>query len=101
MPTSMIAGQSYTVHITVRNTGSNTWTASGNYRLGFVGDHPPFGPVRMMLDSSASVATGQQYTFTFTITAPSTKGTYTMQYQMLEEYVIWFGQTTTTKVTVQ
>jgi hypothetical protein len=101
MPTTMVAGQTYTVHITVQNTGTTTWTAAGNYKLGFVGDHPPFGPSRILLDGSASVAPGQQYTFTFTLTAPTTPGTYTMQYRMLQELVTWFGQSTTTTVTVQ
>jgi uncharacterized membrane protein len=101
MPTIMSAGQTYTVHIAVQNTGSNTWTADWNYKLGFVGDHPPFGPSRILLDQSASVAPGQQYIFTFTIIAPNTPGTYTMQYRMVQEFVTWFGQTTVTTVTVQ
>jgi uncharacterized membrane protein len=101
MPTSMTAGQTYTVHITVQNAGTTTWTATKNYKLGFVGDNPPFGPGRIELDPSASVAPGQQYTFTFTITAPNTPSTYTMRYCMLIEGVAWFGQTTTTAITVQ
>jgi hypothetical protein len=101
VPGTMNAGQTYTVNITVQNTGSTTWTAGGNYKLGFVGDRPPFGPARVLLDPSASVAPGQQYTFTFTITAPTTPGTYTMQYRMVQESVTWFGQSTTTSVTAQ
>jgi len=101
VPTTMTAGQTYTVRITVQNTGTTTWTAAKNYKLGFVGDNPPFGPGRIYLDPSASVAPGQQYSFTFTITAPNTPGTYTMQYCMLKEGVAWFGQTAATTVTVQ
>jgi len=101
MPAAMTRGQTYTVHITVQNTGTTTWTAASNYKLGFVGDNPPFGPSRILLDGSASVAPGQQCTFTFTVTAPTTTGTYTMRYRMLQELVAWFGQTSTTSVTVQ
>jgi hypothetical protein len=101
IPVTMVAGQMYTVHITVQNTGTTTWTPARNYGLGFVGDKPPFGPGRIYLDPSASVAPGQQYTFTFTITAPNTASTYTMQYRMLQEGVAWFGQTATTTLTVQ
>ena len=72
-----------------------------NYKLGFVGNKPPFGPGRTVLDPSASVAPGQQYTFTFTVTAPNTLGTYTMQYRVLREGVAWLGQTTTTTIAVQ
>jgi hypothetical protein len=32
--------------------------------------------------------------FAFTITAPSSPGTYDFQWQMLEEGVAWFGPTT-------
>jgi hypothetical protein len=95
----MVVGQAYTVHVTVQNTGTATWTAARNYKLGFVGDKPSFGPRRALLDSGISVAPGQQYTFT--ITAPTTGGTHTMQYRMLREGVTWFGQTTTTTVTVK
>jgi hypothetical protein len=70
-----------------------------NYKLGFVGDKPPFGPGRVLLDSGISVAPGQQYTFT--ITAPTTGGTYTMQYRMLREAVTWLGETTTVVIIVQ
>jgi hypothetical protein len=101
MPTSMTRGQTYTVHVTVQNSGTMTWTAALNYRLGFVGDKPPFGPGRIVLGPSASVAPGQQYIFTFTVTAPNTPGTYTMRYRMLREGIAWFGQTTTTTITVQ
>ena len=100
IPTSMASGQNYTVHVTVQNNGSNTWTAMGGYKLGAVGDAASFGPLRVLMDSSASVAPGQQYTFTFTLTAP-TSGTYTLRYQMVQELVAWFGPILTVTVTVR
>jgi len=92
----MVVGQTYRVHVTVQTTGSLTWTAASNYKLGFVGDNSPFGPGRVLLDSS--VAPGQQYASTFAKIAPNTPGTYAMQYRMLKEGVGWFGQITTTTV---
>lgn len=100
IPTSMTAGQSYTVHVTVRNTGTNTWTASAGYRLGSPGDSDPFAFPRVELDSSASVGSGQTYTFIFTMTAPSSTGSYTTDWRMLREGVTWFGETLTKTVTV-
>jgi hypothetical protein len=99
IPTVMTAGQTYTVHIVVQNTGSYTWTAAQGYKLGFVGDNPPFGPGRIHLDPSASIAPGQQYRFTFTLT-PTASGAFTLRYEMLQEGVTWFGDTLTVTVTV-
>jgi len=42
------------------------------------------------------VAFGQQVTFNFTITAPSTPGNYDFKWQMLQESVKWFGDYTPT-----
>lgn len=81
VPKVMVAGQTYTVHITVRNTGTMTWTAT-SYMLGFVGQSP-FGPAMVELDPATSVAPGQEYTFTFTVTAPTKTDNYTISYQML------------------
>jgi M6 family metalloprotease-like protein len=100
IPTSMVAGQQYTVHVAVRNTGTNTWTASAGYRLGSPGDSDPFAFPRVELDSSASVGSGQTYTFIFTMTAPSSTGSYTTDWRMLREGVTWFGETLTKTVTV-
>jgi hypothetical protein len=100
IPTSMIGGQSYVVHVVVQNTALNTWTSAGSYKLSSVSDNPPLGPARVSLDPSASVADGQGYTFTFTITAPMNAGGYMLQYQMLEEGVARFGQTLTVNVKV-
>jgi hypothetical protein len=40
------------------------------------------------------VASGGQGTLNFTVTAPSTSGTYNFQWQMLQECVTWFGDFT-------
>ena len=38
IPSSMIAGQSYPVSVTMKNTGSMTWNEASMIRLGGVGD---------------------------------------------------------------
>src|SRR5205807_2589690 len=46
------------------------------------------------IDLTSSVSPNQQYTFSFTITAPMTPGTYNFQMQMVQELVTWFGDKT-------
>ncbi|MDD1653081.1 MAG: hypothetical protein LUQ64_00905, partial [Methanomicrobiales archaeon] len=46
---------------------------------------------RVNLADGDAIAPGQEKTFTFTVTAPSSAGTYRFQWQMLREMVAWFG----------
>jgi uncharacterized membrane protein len=99
IPASMIAGQTYSVNVTVKNTGSNTWTAANNYKLGAVGNSDPFAATRQLLSGADSITPNQSKTFTFNMTAPAA-GTYTTDWRMLREGVAWFGVTLTKSVTV-
>jgi hypothetical protein len=114
-PTMMLAGHNYTVHITVRNTGLTTWTSGEKHKLGATGDSSLFRPTgdsslftpttglqparRWPESLPRTVAPGEQYVFTFEITAPNSGGAYTLQYQMTREGT-WFGEMTTKTVTV-
>jgi hypothetical protein len=97
MPTSLNVGQVQSVAVTMANTGNSTWTAAAAYKLGT--QNPPdnltWGLGRAYLPGSASILPGQQFTFTFNITAPSSPGTYNLQFRMLREGVAWFGDYTT------
>jgi hypothetical protein len=93
VPTNMIAGQTYSVSVTVQNTGSKTWSETTRHRLGSQVAGDPWGP-RILLPAGVTVAPGQQYTFSFQVPAPSTPGTYNFQWRMVEELVEWFGATT-------
>ena len=76
----------------MRNTGISTWTQANGYKLGAVGDSDPFCAfTRVDLEPSDSIAVNQEKTFSFTMTAPSTPGTYTTDWRMLREGVEWFG----------
>jgi hypothetical protein len=100
---SMCTGSTRSVAVTMQNTGSTTWTAAQNYRLGSQNpqDNTNWGLARVALGSSESIAPGATKTFTFTITAPSTAGTYNLQWRMLKEGTAWFGtQTTNIPITV-
>src|SRR5207244_3072951 len=64
-----------------------------NYKLGSQNpqDNATWGLGRVLLPSGTSVAPGATYTFSFNVTAPTTPANYTMQWQMLQEGVAWFG----------
>ena len=91
VPATMTPGQAYPVSVTVQNTGTTTWTIANHYRLGAQNpqDNTIWGLARVELPND--VAPGDTVTFNFTVTAPSTPGTYNFQWQMLQEFVEWFG----------
>ncbi|WP_426194211.1 RHS repeat-associated core domain-containing protein [Massilia sp. DWR3-1-1] len=92
-------GQVAVLSVTMQNTGSTTWAAGSNYKLGSKNpDETAIWGVQL-LDLASDVAPGQQYTFTFPITAPAA-GTYTMQWQMMQRYVEYFGALASAAVTV-
>ena len=93
VPTSMVAGKTYNVSVTMKNTGTNAWTKATNYKLGSQNpqDNLLWGLGRVDLSSTDAIAPGQSKTFTFNIKAPTTAGNYNFQWRMLKEYVVWFG----------
>ena len=95
VPTSMTAGLSYNVSVTMRNSGTTTWT-SDVYKLGSQNpqDNTTWGTSRVYLPAGTTVPPGSDYTFNFTVTAPSTAGNYNFQWQMVHEGVQWFGDLT-------
>ncbi|HEY2290102.1 MAG TPA: S8 family serine peptidase [Thermoanaerobaculia bacterium] len=94
VPSTMVAGQSYTVSLTVKNAGSLAWSPVGPtcnaYRLGTANANA-WGLPGGRVDLATPVSAGQQVTLTFTVTAPSTPGTYNFQWRMVQECVQWFG----------
>ena len=105
VPSTLSPGQTATVSVTMKNTGMVTWHPTVRtsewtpqvcsdcppYRLGSQNpqDNVKWGLGRV--DLTSSVPPGSTYTFTFTITAPSTAGTYNFQWRMVQERVQWFG----------
>jgi hypothetical protein len=94
VPASMEPGQTYAVSVPMTNTGEETWTPEGQYRLGSRGpdDNWTWGLSRVELP--ASVPTDGQVTFNFYVTAPSSPGVYNFQWKMLQEGVEWFDEET-------
>ncbi len=98
LPTQVQAGQTFSVSITMRNRGV-LWRADRGFRLGAVSDSDPFtATTRHTI--SGEVRPGQNYTFTFNMTAPTTPGTYTTDWRMIREGVSWFGPTAAKQIEV-
>ena len=95
-------GETGMATVTVRNTGSSTWTLAAGYGLGAVGDSDPFytSDTRIRLGASDSVLPGGQHTFDIPLRAPQSPGSYTTDWQMVHESVRWFGETTSHGVVV-
>jgi N-acetylmuramoyl-L-alanine amidase len=98
IPGSMTPGQTATVHITFRNRGV-LWNDARSFRLGAVGDSDPF-TATTRYNVGSEVGPNTTKTFTLTLTAPGTPGTYTTDWRMVRDSVTWFGQTLTANVTV-
>jgi len=92
VPTTMVAGQTYAVSVTMKNTSGTTWSAANTYGLGAIvpwGTNP-WGITRVPMPSS--VAPEQNVTFSFNVTAPATPGTYDFRWKMLRDEINnWFG----------
>jgi len=96
VPASMTAGQTATVTVTMKNTGTSTWNGGGTYPYGL--GHPAgstpwtWRTNRVFLSSGEAVAPNAQKTFSFSITAPSTSGTHAFpRWQMVQEGIGYFG----------
>lgn len=92
----LVAGHSYPVSITMRNTGVTTWTPAGSnpQRLGSQDpqDNLVWGLSRVNLPQT--VPPGLSATFSFNIVAPATPGIRPFQWRMVQEGITWFGDFT-------
>ena len=97
----MTQGQSYTVGVTLRNSGTTTWPAGSTYALGSTNPHNTMLWGVNWVNLPGAIAPGQQTTLSFQVTAPApAAGSYTMGWGMLQENVEWFGATSSSAVTV-
>jgi hypothetical protein len=92
VPATMITGRSYSVSVTMRNTGTGTWTP-GDAHPFLLGSQSPqdnmiWGTNRRQL--MGPVAPGSEATFDFTVVAPAA-GTYHFQWRIVQEGLQWFG----------
>ncbi|MEW5738989.1 MAG: NBR1-Ig-like domain-containing protein [Myxococcota bacterium] len=96
VPARVGRGATFTVTLTLRNTGTSTWTRGAQVRLGSQApqDNTTWGLGRIDLPAGVAVPPGGQHTFQATLRAPSTVGTRAFQWKLLREGVQWFGAPT-------
>ncbi len=102
LPDALACGQQFAATVTMRNTGTATWTRD-EHKLGVVDDSDPLftgGDTRVWLAEGESVAPGEAHEFAFTLRAPLQPGVHLSDWRMVHEGVQWFGATASREVTV-
>ena len=101
LPTTLTCGVSYTASITMKNTGSSTWTALEGYALAVTGGGDLFGnPALIGLPGGVSIPPQWSHTFHFTMTGPSANGSQVASWRMVRGVGEWrFGDTAQTMIT--
>ncbi len=104
LPAVLRPGEQVDAKVTVRNTGTTTWTETNGYRLGVVGDHAIFAAVRQRLASGEAVPPGGLATFTVPYVAPLDESldglAEVTRWRMVREGVWWFGDTPSQRTTL-
>jgi hypothetical protein len=100
VPATLKPGDRFTGRVTMANTGSKTWAASGRYALGLAsaGDSTTWGTNRVPLPRD--VSPGDTVSFDVTFVAPATPGSASLVWRMVQGRSGWFGEMTP-KQTVQ
>ncbi|MFD0713303.1 malectin domain-containing carbohydrate-binding protein [Paenibacillus sp. GCM10027626] len=116
VPIELAEGTTGAVSVTVKNVGSTTWTAAGNYRLGSIpaydldfkksivnsiiwtgssgwGFSNSETNQRAFLAAEESIAPGSSKTFVFSVQAPAKRGEYVFSGRMVKDGTAWFGPT--------
>lgn len=92
----VLAGRTFPVNVTMKNTGITTWTSAGTnpQRLGSQDpqDNTVWGTGRVELPQL--VPPGSSVMFSFNVTAPLTPGLRPFQWRMVQEGITWFGDFT-------
>jgi hypothetical protein len=99
VPASMTAGTTYPVSVTLKNTGTSTWTSNGGYKLASATPGNPFG-ASIALPATVSVAPGATYVFSFNVTAPAA-GNHAFQWRMQDSAGSFGAATPAVTVAVQ
>ena len=108
-PSAWTKGQTQSFQVTLTNTGSQTWNATGAnpLTLNLHFSTKPGGTAAMAtwlksynIALAADVAPGQSVTVTVTVAAPSTAGTVYVEAQMFRDHLAWLQQWQGVAVTV-
>lgn len=99
IPSTMFAGNQYSITVTMTNTGSTEWTKRTGYALqpydsgvsGFWGVQK----ADLTPNEAIGIVGDIQKEFSITVTAPAAPGTYPLQWRMAQNGSNWFGDPST------
>ncbi len=97
VPTTVTRGQVFNVTVAFRNTGSTSWTELNQFRLASESpsDNTRWGKSRVTLGATEKINLNSTNTFTFSVTAPATAGTFVFQWRMIDDPGVRFGALST------
>jgi hypothetical protein len=102
-PEVVVPGQTFLVSIAAINNGSMTWTDAEDYRLVCSSDNMQevgcMGMEEITIKSSFVSQVGKTYTFVILLTAPPTRGTYTLRWTMFHNGIS-FGDSLDIQISV-
>ncbi|MCP4867271.1 MAG: hypothetical protein GY898_00955 [Proteobacteria bacterium] len=93
-PATLACGEEAAAEVTVRNDGTVPWTRAEGYKLGALGEGDPLHPgdARIWLQDDDAVPPGAEHTFVISLVAPDEPATLLSDWQMVHEFVHWFGE---------
>lgn len=101
IPAVVTAGRTTTFSVTMQNTGSGAWSGSSFALYSTNTPLSVWGRNATFLGSAENVAVGASRVFSFTVTAPTTAGTYASRWRMWDASTGFFGaEAATTGITV-
>lgn len=92
IPNLVVTESKIAVSISVRNEGTETWTAKKGYKLAALDDSSLFTSSYKYLTPYDSIETGQIKTFMFNIDIPSEQRCYNSSWMMIKEDTGEFGE---------
>jgi lysozyme len=97
VPTAVLAGESFTARVTVRNVGTATWDTATALGTTEPRDRqspfyaPSWASQGRPSAVEGSVAPGAEHTFELSMNAPASEATYTEHFGLVQDGVTWFG----------
>lgn len=99
-PTEIKPGEKYDINIKVKNLGDENWSEDNFIRLCIWQDGVDHG-YRIMIPDGIEIKPGEEYTFVLDdFQAPPTDSTY-LEFQMLQEGRVYFGERQRVDITVK
>lgn len=95
VPAQLVAGQRAPATLRFKNIGERDWTPEGKFFLGSQAprDNTTWSSNRVGIPRT--IKPGEELAVSFEFVAPTTPGTYTFQWRLVQEFVTWFGSVST------